>query len=142
MPWARRHSQLTTATPAQVWARWTDADCWHLDDPGVEWAQIDGPVREGTTGVVKNHGLPLQRFRFTRVAHERAMDFVIRLPLGTLTLTHDLEVLPEGTRVTHGVVLDGPAHPLHAAAVGAKLARGLPLVVRRVTAGALTLRTA
>jgi len=138
MTWSRHHSQLTTATAAQLWARWTDAASWQVDDPGVEWAQIDGPLAVGTAGVVKDHGMPAQKIEFTRVEHERAMDFVIKLPLATLTITHDMEPTGEGMRTTHGVVLDGPLHRLYAALVGASLARGLPVVVRNVTAGALT----
>lgn len=137
MTWSRNHSQLTTATPAQLWERWTDIRSWQLDDPGVDWAQIDGPPAVGIKGVVKNHGSPAQKIEFTRVEHERAMDFVIRLPLATLTITHDMEPVAEGTRTTHGVVIDGPLHRLYALAIGGTLARGLPAVVRNVTAGAL-----
>jgi hypothetical protein len=137
MTWSRHHSQLTTATTSQLWERWTNAAYWQLDDPGVEWVQIDGPLAVGTTGVVKNHGSPRQKIEFTRVEHERAMDFVIRLPLATLTVTHDMEPVPEGTRTTHGLVLDGPLQRVYATLIGGNLARGLPVVVRNVTAGAL-----
>ncbi|MGY5115582.1 hypothetical protein ACWC2H_06880 [Streptomyces sp. 900105755] len=139
MTWSRYHSQLTTATAPQLWERWTNAAYWQLDDPGVAWAQIDGPLTVGTTGVVKDHGTPAQKIEFTRVEHERAMDFVIRLPLATLTITHDMEPAGEGMRTTHGIVLDGPLHRLYAALLGGKLARQLPVVVRNVTAGALKL---
>ncbi|WP_447646625.1 SRPBCC family protein [Nocardioides zeae] len=137
MTWTRRHSQLTTATTAQVWDRWTDPTTWQVDDPGVAWAQFDPAVREGATGTVKNHGTPPQRITFTRVEHERAMDFAIRLPLATLTVTHDVEPDGERTRLTHGVTIDGPLHRVYAMLVGRKLARGLPAVVRTVAAGAL-----
>ncbi|TQS45060.1 SRPBCC family protein [Cryptosporangium phraense] len=137
MTWSRRHSQLTTATAAQLWERWTDLDSWPIDDPDVEWAQVGRAVAPGAIGTVKNHGTPAQKIEFTRVERERAMDFVIRLPLATLTITHDLEPAAGGIRVTHGVVLDGPLHQLYARVVGVKLARGLPVVVRNVTAGAL-----
>jgi hypothetical protein len=137
MTWRRQHSQLTSATPAQLWERWTRTELWQVDDPGVQWAQLDGPVAVGTTGVVKNHGTPAQRFELTRVEHERAMDLVIRLPLATLSITHDLRSDAGDVRITHGVVLDGPLHRVYAAVLGASLARGLPTVVRRITAGAL-----
>lgn len=137
MTWSRHHSRLTTATAAQLWERWTNAQYWKVDDPGVEWAQIDGPLAVGTTGVVKNHGTPAQKIRFIRVEHERAMDFAIRLPLATLSITHEMEPAGEGIRTTHGVVLDGPLYRVYAALLGGKLARALPTVVRNVTAGAL-----
>ncbi|HEY6794112.1 MAG TPA: hypothetical protein VI248_05470 [Kineosporiaceae bacterium] len=137
MTWSVHHSELTTATTAQLWDRWGDPGTWHLDDPAVEWAQFDGPLAVGTTGVVKNHGTPAQKITFTRVEHGRAMDFVVRLPFATLTITHDMEPALEGVRTTHGIVLDGPLHRLYAAVLGRKLARALPLVVRNVTAGAL-----
>ena len=137
MTWSRHHSELTTATAAQLWERWTNVECWQIDDPGVAWAQIDGPLMVGATGVVKDHGAPPQKIEFSRVEHERAMDFVIRLPLATLSITHDMEPVGECMRTTHGVVFDGPLHRVYAALLGGKLARGLPTVVRNVTAGAL-----
>ncbi|EXG80521.1 SRPBCC family protein [Cryptosporangium arvum] len=137
MTWSHRHSELTTATPAQLWTRWTTAGSWRIDDPGVEWARFDGAVVEGATGVVKTHGAPARTIEFTRVEPGRAMDFTIRLPLATLAITHDMEPAAGGTRTTHGVVLDGPLHRVYALLLGGTLARGLPTVVRNVTAGAL-----
>lgn len=135
--WSRSYTLHTTATPAQVWARWTDASTWAEDDPGVVWAAFDDAPRTGTGGRVKNPGTPAQRFEFTAVEHERRMDFVLRLPLARLSVEHLMEQEYAGLAVTHGVRIEGPLAPVYGVLVGRSLAAGLPEVVRTVVAAAL-----
>jgi hypothetical protein len=135
--WIREHTQITTATPAQLWARWTDAAAWAEDDPGVEWARFDGEPALGSTGRVKNHGTPAQRFTFTAWEPEHRMDCTIRLPLAALTITHTMKQTSRGLAATHGIRLSGPLHGLYGMLIGKQLAAGLPEVVGLVLAGAV-----
>lgn len=137
MSWTRSHTQLTTATTDQLWRRWINIDYWQLDDPDVEWARADGAPAQGITGVIKSHGAPAQKFVFTRVVPQRQMNFLFKLPLATMEITHDMRPADEGVATTHGVVIEGPLAPVYGFLVGRKIAAGLPGVVRRVTAGAL-----
>ncbi|MCL8014940.1 hypothetical protein [Streptomyces sp. AS02] len=139
MTWSRHHTLVTTATPEQLWARWTTAEYWASDDPAVEWAAFDAPAATGVTGRVKNTGSPAQKFRFTDVRTHERMDFEIRLPFASLSVTHAMEVTGPGVASTHGIVIEGPLSGFYGAVLGARLAAGLPDVVRRVVDGALTL---
>lgn len=139
MTFTAEHSLVTTATPEQLWARWTDERYWGEDDPGVEWARFDAAPATGVTGRVKNHGTPAQRFVFTDVRTHQRMDFAIRLPFATLSITHQMAPENAGLRSTHGIVIEGPLSGIYGALVGRKLAGELPEVVRKVVDGALTL---
>jgi hypothetical protein len=139
MTWARQCTLLTTATPEQLWARWTTPEYWPADDPAVQWVVFDAPAATGATGKVKNAGSPAQRFRFTDVRVHDRMDLEIRLPLATLSITHAMQQTTAGLQITHGIVLEGPLAAVYGAALGRGLAAALPDVVRRVADGALTL---
>jgi uncharacterized protein YndB with AHSA1/START domain len=135
--WTRQHTVHTTADPAQVWARWTDASTWSVDDPGVAWVVLDEHPRTGSRGRLRSHGSPAQGFVFTEVEPERRMDLTLRLPWADLSITHAMDPTPAGLAVTHGVRLDGPLAPAYALLVGRRLVAGLPQVVRTVVAAAL-----
>lgn len=137
MTWTRTHTQLTSATEEQLWRRWTTAAYWPQDDPGVQWVRFDGEVRDGTTGTLKSHGAPASKLTFTRVVERKYMDFEIRLPLATMTITHTMEPVGDALACTHGVTISGPLTPVYARLVGRKLAAGLPDVVGQVTRAAL-----
>lgn len=137
MTWSASHSILTTVSEEQLWRRWTGASYWAMDDPNVEWARFEADPVNGTVGRLKNHGTPAQRFVFTDVRPYRRMDFAIALPLGRLSITHEISPIDGGLRATHGVVIEGPLERLYGQLVGRGIAEGLPQVVQRVIDGAL-----
>ncbi|WP_213815125.1 hypothetical protein [Glaciihabitans sp. dw_435] len=137
MTWTAQHTQLTTATADGVWRRWITPEFWGPDDPDTAWATFDAPAAPGVRGRVKALGSPVQRFTFTSVEPGHGMNFVISLPLAKLSFPHSMRETPAGLEVTHGVRLDGPLAGLYAIIIGRSLARGLPEVVRLVTAAAL-----
>jgi hypothetical protein len=139
MTWSRHHTLVTTATPEQLWKRWTIADYWPMDDPAVQWVSFDGPAATGVTGRIKNAGSPAQKFTFTDVRTYERMDFEIRLPFAQLSITHAMERTGAGLSSTHGIVIDGPLSGLYGAILGGRLATALPEVVRSVADGALAL---
>ena len=47
--WETSVSRATTATRAQIWARWTTASAWAEDDPGTRWATLDEVATLPTT---------------------------------------------------------------------------------------------
>ncbi|MFH5207124.1 SRPBCC family protein [Antrihabitans sp. NCIMB 15449] len=136
MAWNYEYGVVTSASPEAVYNRWTTMATWSEDDPDLTWARVDGPVAVGATGKVKTSG-PAQRFTFTELEPNVAMNFAIRLPLAVLSFPHRIETVADGVRVTHGVHIDGPLAPLFGVAVGRKIARGLPTVVGLVVDGAL-----
>ncbi|TCJ28354.1 polyketide cyclase/dehydrase and lipid transport [Nocardioides jejuensis] len=136
--WEHKHTEITTATPAQVWSRWAVATTWAIDDPSVEWALFDGEPCNGSTGKLKSPGSPAQKFTFTCVEPLRRFDFAFNLPLGTVSITHLVEEQGKGNyAVTHGVRVEGPLSRVYTALLGRKIAAGFPDVVNAVLNAAL-----
>ncbi|MER7556382.1 hypothetical protein ABTZ46_05540 [Nocardioides sp. NPDC126508] len=136
--WVHEHTEITTATPAQVWSRWAVAPTWAVDDPSVEWALFDGEPANGTTGKMKSPGSPAQKFTFTCVEPLHRFDFEFTLPLGTLAITHLVEERgKDNYAVTHGVRVAGPLSGIYTALVGRRIAAGFPEVVNTVLNAAL-----
>lgn len=137
MIWRRHYTQLTTAAPEAVYKRWTTPGDWAIDDPGLREATFASPPHVGAVGRVCNHGSPAQKFVFTELRPNEAMNFRISLPGADLSFPHTMESTSTGLRVTHAVELSGPIAAVYAAIIGRKIARGLPAVVRLVTSNAV-----
>lgn len=98
----------TSATPAAVWALWSDIHTWSTWDPPVERVVLDGPFRVGTTGTMTLAGGIEAPFELREVrAEERYLD---RLTLGELVIDIDHRVEPRegGSLIRVRTVIDGP----------------------------------
>lgn len=109
-------SRTSTATPAAYFARWTDHQTWRQWSPDTEWVTLDGPVRAGTTGVLKPSGGPKTKFTISECEPDRVYTDVSRLPGVRLTFRHTAEPDAEGTGsvLTARVQLEGPLAWLYA----------------------------
>ncbi len=103
------HSVVGPASVEAVWALWSDVDRWVEWDEGLESVTLSGPFAAGSTGtmVVKGQG-PIS-FELTSV--EAGAGFVdeTSVPGALLRFSHRVEQLSDGVRVTHSVVIEGPA---------------------------------
>jgi uncharacterized protein YndB with AHSA1/START domain len=129
--WQFEHSETTTATPEQVWARYADPASWPAWDHETESVTVEGPMAVGTRGRLKPKGGPTTTFEFVEVEPGRGFTDVTRLPLTRLPLarlefSHRIEPDGEATRFTHRVTITGPLSPLFARVVGRNVAAGLP----------------
>lgn len=130
--WTFEHTETTSATPAQLWARYTDPTRWPEWDHETERVTIDGPFAAGTTGTLKPVKGPKTKFRMLEVTPFEGFSDVSRLPLALLTFTHRLQKAADGTRFTHAVSITGPLAPVFARVIGANIAAGLPAAMRRL----------
>ncbi|GAB2874826.1 SRPBCC family protein [Lentzea nigeriaca] len=116
------HSVEGPAGVAAVWELWSDVSRWTEWDEGLESVTLSGPFAEGSSGtmVVKGQG-PIQ---FTLTSVEDGVGFVdeTAVPGALLRFSHRVERLAEGVRVTHSVVIEGPA----AQALGPVVTADLP----------------
>jgi hypothetical protein len=102
------HSVEGPASAAAVWALWSDVSRWTEWDEGLESVTLSGPFAEGTSGtmVVKGQG-PIA-FTLTSVTESGFVDET-SVPGALLRFSHHVEPAGEGVRVTHSVVIEGPA---------------------------------
>ncbi|MDT7781709.1 MAG: hypothetical protein QOF58_128 [Pseudonocardiales bacterium] len=103
------HSVVGPASVEAVWALWSDVGRWVEWDEGVESVTLSGPFAEGSRGemVIKGQGA----IPFVLTSVEQGVGFVdeTAVPDAVLRFSHRVEQVAEGVRVTHSVVIEGPA---------------------------------
>lgn len=117
------------ATPARVFALWSDAAGWPDWDPDLEGASLDGPFAPGSRGALKPRGGPRTRIELVEVLPDRAFTAASRLPLCRMVFDHAIEPLgapADGCRVTHSVRFEGPLAGVFRRLIGPAVRRGLP----------------
>jgi hypothetical protein len=98
----------TSATPAAVWALWSDPATWHAWDPAVESVAFEGHFGEGAGGLMTLAGgieVPV-----TLEIVEPGRRYLDRLTMGDLVIEIDHVVEPheDGAEVTVSTVITGP----------------------------------
>jgi len=107
------------ATPEAFFARWADMATWPEWNADTEWARLDGPFAECSTGVLKPRGGPKVRFVIERLIPGSEFVDVSRLPGARLTFAHRVERLPAGgCSVDVTVSMAGPLRRLWARILG------------------------
>jgi hypothetical protein len=111
MTFEHEQTVTTTASPADVWALWSDPGCWHRWDPAVQQVAFEGHFGEGAAGTMMLTGGIEAPFVLEIVEHRRR--YVERLTLGDLVVEIDHGVRPTdgGAEITvltrvHGMGAD------------------------------------
>jgi hypothetical protein len=129
MQWTFAHTEHTPASPERIWALWSDVSGWPSWDSGVEHVTLEGPFAAGTKGVLKPRGGPKVRFALTEVQPPDGFADVAKLPLARMRFEHSAVREGDRTRVTHRVLISGPATPLFSRLIGRGIAKDLPAAV-------------
>lgn len=90
MAFEYEHSVTTTASPAEVWALWSDVGSWHRWDPAVERVALEGHFAEGAAGTICLSGGVEAPFMLEIV--EPQARYLDRLTIGDLTVRVDHQV--------------------------------------------------
>ncbi|MGQ0837251.1 SRPBCC family protein [Actinokineospora sp.] len=130
--WTFEHTETTSASPAQLWARYAEPATWPEWDHETATVTVDGPMAVGTRGTLKPVRGPATPFVFTEVTPAVGFTDVSRLPLARLTFSHVIEPTEAGSRFTHRVAISGLLGPVFARVIGRTIAAGLPTVMREL----------
>jgi acetylornithine deacetylase/succinyl-diaminopimelate desuccinylase-like protein len=105
------HTVETSATPADVYALWSDPSTWSSWDTSVESASIDGPFAPGTTGSMVVDGPMEVTFTLLEVTPGTGyLDETVIPDAATIRFAHRAEPSADGrTTVTVRVSANGPA---------------------------------
>ncbi len=128
--WTFEHTMTTTASPAELWARYAEPAMWPQWDQDLASVRMDAAMAVGARGTLKPKKGPATPFTFTDVTPNVGFTDVSRLPLAQLTFTHLIEPVPSGSRFTHGVTITGPLSRFFGRLIGRKLAAGVPEAMR------------
>ena len=123
------HTVTTTATPADVWALWSDVGSWRRWDPTVEQVAIEGHFAEGAAGtMVLTKGLEAQ---FVLEIVEPCARYLDKLTIGdaVIRIDHQVKATATGSEVTVRTVLNGPGSDEIAPMINAEAARTLDALV-------------
>jgi hypothetical protein len=98
----------SSASPAAVWALWSDPGTWPDWDPAVRAVALDGPFAEGTTGRMTLTGGVEAPVLLEVVDDGRR--YRDRLTLGDLVIRIDHLVEPAdgGSEITVATTIEGP----------------------------------
>lgn len=121
----------TIATPAAVWALWSDSDTWSQWDPAVERVVLDGPFEVGATGTLTLTG-PME-VPFLLETVEPDARYLDRLTIGELVVQvdHLVRAHPEGgSEITVRTTVEGPGSDAIGPMVTADTPRALESLVR------------
>ncbi|MDQ6771920.1 MAG: SRPBCC family protein [Candidatus Dormibacteraeota bacterium] len=105
------HSLETAASPAAIYRLYSDVTAWPRWDAGVTQVELDGPFAPGATGMLTPAGQEALPFRMLEVVENEGFVDETEIPgTANLRFEHRLEPLAGGgTRITHRVVVTGPA---------------------------------
>lgn len=98
----------TSASPADVWALWSDVGSWHSWDPAVQRVALEGHFAEGAAGTLTLTGDLEAPFVLDVV--EPGTRFLDRITLGELVINvdHVVEATAGGSQVTVRTTVAGP----------------------------------
>jgi len=90
MTFEYEHTVRTTASPAEVWALWSDVGSWHHWDPAVERVALEGHFSEGAAGTMTLSGGVEAPF-VLEIVEPRAR-YLDRLMIGDLVIRVDHQI--------------------------------------------------
>ncbi|MFF3468153.1 SRPBCC family protein [Streptomyces sp. NPDC002619] len=144
--WKFEHTVEAKATPAAVWARYTDLPSWREWYNDVSTIRVEGPIVSGVKGVIEQdpeQGHHPQPVPFTLVDVVENEGFTLECMAPTSEsgvkdetfLRTSLRAVDNGkggVTITHSAILDGPQSAEVGEAIGKFLSTNLVLGLKRL----------
>lgn len=124
------HSVEGPASVEDVWALWSDVSRWTEWDSGLESVTLTGPFAAGSTGTMVVEGQGPISFVLTSVEEGVGFEDETSVPGAVLRFSHRVEPVSGGVRVTHSVVVEGPAAEVLGPLVTADLPEAVEALVK------------
>lgn len=134
--WQVDASEVSAATPAQIWAWYADTERTPNWDHLVVRRVINGPFATGPNGSNQGTGGPAFPWTFTDVRTNDHYTEVTRLYGATLTATHVLTPVAKGTRIDHALIVAGPLAWAYRLALYSSFESGIHAAMHRLATGA------
>lgn len=134
--WTVTASTVSSASPQQIWA-------WYTDTPDVpQWDHLvkqviaHGPFEANTQGENIPYSGPVMHWTLTQVAVNKSYTETSRLPLATLEATHVVSVQDNVTHITHGITVHGPTAWVYRFLFRKQIDDGMRQAIKDLAAGA------
>jgi uncharacterized protein YndB with AHSA1/START domain len=116
--WEASHTERSSASPAAVWALWSDPERWPDWHPQIESGELEGDFEVGTTARVKLRRGGRTRLKIVELEPERLLIDETRFPGARLGHEHRLDPAGDGVEITHRLYVKGLASGLFAMLLG------------------------
>jgi Polyketide cyclase / dehydrase and lipid transport len=117
-------SRSTTATPAAVWRVWSDPNNWSRWNSGIASARVDGPLADGTKGMMTTSRGSSHDVTFHNVMPERGFSMsMCGPPLTNVTFSCEIAPADGGSTISQNVAFTGPFGFLLGAMMGNEMAK-------------------
>lgn len=93
---------------ARVWEVWSDVNQWHLWQPDLEYAKLQGAFGTGNTFLFKPKGGPRVCIRILDAVHGRGFIDLTHFPLARMYGSHQFEEKDGGVEMTTTISMEGP----------------------------------
>lgn len=134
--WRVQASEISRASPRQIWAWYANSGRTPNWDHLVSVRTMAGPFATGTRGSNRGESGPAFAWIFTDVVTNDHYTEVTKLPLATLTATHVLTPVPNGTRIDHALIVAGPFAWLYRFLFYSSFEPGIHSALHRLASGA------
>jgi hypothetical protein len=135
MSFEHERTATTSASPAAVWALWSDVGSWHCWDPAVQQVAMEGHFAEGAAGSMVLTGGVSATFVLEIV--EVGARYLDRLTMGDLVIRidHEVRAAGDGAEITVRTTIEGPGADEVGPMVTEDTPKALAALVRLAEAG-------
>ena len=118
----REASLETTASPAKVWAVWSDVNRWPDWNPDMNESRIDGPLKLGATGMINTKSGGKHDVFVTHYQEGRSFELEsTALPGTKMAIRASITPNGSGSRITQGFEPRGFLAPLVGPMMGGQI---------------------
>lgn len=109
----REATRDTTAAPADVWRVWSDVNTWPEWNPDMRESRLDGPLRQGATGMINTHSGGKHDVVVTMVDPGRSFELEsTAMPMTRMAIRATITPIEGGTRLTQAFEPRGLLAPI------------------------------
>mgnify|MGYP003417847197 CR=1 FL=1 len=126
------HTLKTSASPAQIWAIWTDVEHWSRWDTELKDSQLEGTFGLNAVGKLTPKTGQISTFKISQFMSGESYTFTVQLPLCKLNVYRYLRSQSDGTYFTHEVSFQGLLAVVFGSLLGRQFQTVLPSVMENI----------
>ena len=124
--WSKTYSKRVSDLPAEkVWEVWTDINRWHIWQPDIESAELDGEFKAGNTFRLKPKGGSCVSIRILEVEPGHQFTDLTCFPGARMYGCHEFIVHGDGLEIRTTMSIEGFLSFLWRKMVAEKIAHGM-----------------
>jgi len=129
--WEASHSLRSSAKPADVWALWADPARWPDWNDQIERAEMEGPLKVGTTARIKLKRGGTIHYEILELEPERMLVDETRLPGARMAHERRISPVDGQIEISNRISVRGPLAGLYRLLMGRRIRDSVPGFVER-----------